>query len=144
MSSQLQVKWEWTMVRAPSWGWGWKTTSKLDLGSSAWEKNSIFWVAFSLWKQKNISKERLSNKHVKKLEKKRIWERSPLCNVRNKIWNKVAKRSSFKNKKIDLKKRCPTIEIFWFHALPVISEKPKKNCWGISEHYLFAAMEDSM
>jgi hypothetical protein len=26
----------------------------------------------------------------------------------------------------------------------VISEKPKKNCWGISEHYLFAAMEDSM
>jgi hypothetical protein len=50
----------------------------------------------------------------------------------------------FQKKKIDLKKRCPTNEIFWFHALPAISEKPKKNCWGISEHYLFAGMEDSV
>lgn len=131
MSSQLQVKWEWTMVRAPSWGWGWKTTSKPDLGSSAWEKNSIFWVAFSLWKQKNISKERLSNKHVKKLEKKRIWKRSPLCNVRNKIWNKVAKRSSFKKKKLIKKKDAQPLKYFGFMLYLWFQRNPRKIDEGL-------------
>jgi hypothetical protein len=40
----------------------------------------------------------------------------------------LPKEALSKKKKLIKKKRCPTIEIFWFHALPVISEKPKKNC----------------
>jgi hypothetical protein len=60
--------------------------------------------------------------------RRKQYEKDHLYVIQGTKYETKLPKEALSKKKIDLKKRCPTNEIFWFHALPVISEKPKKNC----------------